>query len=238
MPNFVCMKWGTKAYSSHDVNHMWQMLRRHAPKNFSLTCITDDASGLDQDIHVLPLPILPTPLEHQKFPWNKIALYHPTLLEDKRYIFLDLDILIVGDLSDFLSYSLIFGMIENWTQRGRGIGNSSVMVFYPREWSHIYTRYIDDPQGICEKYANEQVYVSRMVGKDLSFFPRLWCQSFKQHCLPARGLRWLLPAKKPSDETKILVFHGYPKAQDALRGRYPGRRWPWIRKVTWIQDYI
>ena len=65
----------------------------------------------------------------QNSPWKKLAiwqfLYH--LLGD---VFFDLDLVITGDLDRFFDYEKDkFCVIENWTQLGSGIGNTSCLNF-------------------------------------------------------------------------------------------------------------
>ena len=44
-------------------------------------------------------------------------------------LFLDLDLVIVASIDCLFAHPGAFCIIENWTQRGRGIGNSSVFRF-------------------------------------------------------------------------------------------------------------
>jgi hypothetical protein len=65
----VCVKWGTK-YGAEYVNKLFNGVKRNlAPLNFMFYCFTDDATGLDKDVTVKPLP---TGWKHW---WNKAALF-------------------------------------------------------------------------------------------------------------------------------------------------------------------
>ena len=58
--NFVCAKWGTK-YGAHFVNRLCNMARRNCPDQFDVHfyCYTDDDTGLQSDIKVIPFPDIP-----------------------------------------------------------------------------------------------------------------------------------------------------------------------------------
>lgn len=234
--NVLCMKWGT-AYSADYVNRLHNMVKRHLTKPFDFVCFTDDPKGLQKGIIVKPIPEITVPLKNQYSPWKKLALYKKDLegLSGKA-LFLDLDVVIVDNIDCFFDYSDKFSIIENWTQKGRGIGNSSVFCFTIGQYPKIYDDFQRDPNPIVNEHDNEQIYLSKVIGENKDYFPDTWCRSFKRHCVNKSFIRLFKEAHFPKD-AKIIVFHGNPKPDEAMEGRWPGRLIPYMRKATWIQDH-
>ena len=78
------------------------------------------------------MPPLNLPGRFANLPWRKISLWAkdvPGISGD--VLFLDLDIVITGSLDEFFDYepARTFCVIENWTQMGSGIGNTSCSAF-------------------------------------------------------------------------------------------------------------
>ncbi|MGH6913975.1 MAG: hypothetical protein ACREH3_09750, partial [Geminicoccales bacterium] len=151
-----------------------------------------------------------------------------------RILFLDLDLVIVGGIDAFFEFPGDFCIIENWTQPGRGIGNSSVYRYEAGAHHEVFEHFCRHAGEIIATYANSQTYLSRAIGNP-SFWPDSWCQSFKHHCLPGRLLRRLRPASLPTD-ARVIVFHGEPKPPDAARGIWPGR-FKALRPAPWILEH-
>jgi hypothetical protein len=92
--------------------------------------------------------------------------------------------------------------------------------------------------------ASQEYLSSRVIlwqGR-LIFWPEGWCRSFKKHCLPPWYLRPFRTPVLPLG-TRLLAFHGAPKADDAIAGRW-GRRVPLhkriyktIRPSPWLRAY-
>ncbi len=239
--NVICMKWGT-VYGPEYVNKLYSMVKRCLHRPFRFVCFTDDASNLYEAIEVQPLPLLEVPPQHQQSPWRKLSMFQPQLANlTGMTLFLDLDLILVEDIDCFFSYGKPqdFCIIENWTQLGAGIGNSSVYRFQAGKCSFIYEAYNMNPLRACQSYDNEQIFLSHQVirsGHNLVFWPKEWCRSFKRHALPKWPMSWLRQPSIPID-AKIVVFHGHPKPDEAALGRWPGKFWRRFRPATWIDEY-
>jgi len=240
--NIVCMKWGT-AYGPDYVIRLHAMVQRHAPHGVRFVCFTDDPTGIPDAIETQPLPEVKIPdlkdMAHgsdvKRNIWRKVGLYRDDLggLEGLT-LYLDLDLVIVDDLTPFFEHEGAFCIIENWTQRGRGIGNSSVVRFRIGEQGHIVRAMEDDPERVARAFYGEQHFVSK-TARGLTFWPDTWCRSFKFHCMPPRALEWAMPPKKP-DDARIIVFHGTPKPEHAIAGHWP-KRGRFVRKTPWLADH-
>ena len=54
-------------------------------------------------------------------------------------------------------------MIENWTQIGSGIGNTSCFKFPVGKYKDIYNKFQSAPEYFFKKYRIEQVYISKNI---------------------------------------------------------------------------
>lgn len=235
MNNVICIKWGTK-YGPHYVNRLYAMVERNLSKPFRFACLTDDSRGIRSEVEVLPIPPISVPPQHNVSPWRKLALFDPTLGDlSGKALFLDLDVIIVDRIDDFFDYTDKFCIIENWTQKGQGIGNSSVYCFEIGRYTEVLEYYHGHTEEVHAQYRNEQIYLSKRIG-DIAFWPETWCRSFKFHAIP-RGLKryFATPALPPG--CRILVFHGHPNPDEAIVGDYGGKLRKYFKPARWIVDY-
>jgi hypothetical protein len=175
-------------------------------------------------------------------PWRKIALWAPELPGvSGDILFLDLDIVITGSLDDFFDYApgSTFCVIENWTQKGTGIGNTSCYRFRVGAHSYIHERICRDPSDVVAAHRNSQTYISRTI-TEKTFWPSSWCESFKHTLMPPWPLNFFKTASLPG-ETKVVCFTGRPDPDEARDGRWPA---PWhkriykhVRPTPWIAQH-
>ena len=232
--NVICMKWGTK-YTSNDVNILHSMVKRHLTIPHRFVCLTDNKKGIIDEVECFDMPNIDVPEAVDGSPWRKLGMFSEKIgnLSGKA-LFLDLDIVITDNIDCFFTFSNKFTIIENWTQKGRGIGNSSVYCYTIGAHSDVIQYYRDHIEEVTNKYSNEQIYLSRKIG-DIDYWPASWCKSFKRHCIPTYIVRYFMTPVKPKD-VKIVVFHGNPKPEDAINGGFFGNIWKYIRPTKWIQD--
>lgn len=232
------MKWGS-AYTAHDVNVLYRMVERHLSLPHRFVCFTDDPSGLDDGIEHFPLPEVRVPEHLQREAWRKLGTFSDPLADlQGTALFLDLDIVVMDSLDPFFDHPGEFCIIHNWTHPDRIVGNSSVYRFPIGAFSWVIDRYHRDPLAAREKYRNEQAFLSHQLtdaGHRLSYWPADWCISFKRHCMPNRLLAPFLAPRRP-ERARIVVFHGHPKPDEAIRGEWKGR-FKKMRPTPWIADY-
>jgi hypothetical protein len=234
--NVICMKWGD-AYTAHYVNVLHNMVRRQLTLPHRFVCFTDDPKGLNDGIEHFPLPDVRVPARLQREAWRKVGTFSYPLADlEGVALFLDLDIVIVDNIDCFFRHPGEFCIIHNWTHPDRIVGNSSVYRFRIGAHTDVLAKYHDDPENARSQYRNEQRFLSHQLGKEqLTYWPQAWCASFKRHCMPSRLLAPFVTPRMPTD-AKIIVFHGHPKPDEALRGEWKGRL-RWMRKTPWIADY-
>jgi hypothetical protein len=193
----ICMKWGNR-YPAAYVNCLWAMISRNTARPTRLVCYTDDAAGIGPEVTALPMLELPLPASHAWRPWRKVALWAPELpgVSSDDVLFLDLDIVITGSLDELFDYrpDSTFCVIENWTQMGSGIGNTSCYRFRVGAHSYIYDNVQNDPGGTVGAHANSQTYISRII-KEKTFWPAPW---YKKIYKVVRPTPWIAEHWRPA----------------------------------------
>ena len=222
----LCMKWGTR-YPSPYANRLFRAVTRHMDRPFRFVCLTDDPEGLDQGIEARPLPDIPLPAPYEWTPWRKLSVWQAGVADlEGDVLFLDLDLLITGPLGEMFDYAPgQYCVIENWTQLGEGIGNTSVFRFRAGAHPEVYEQFAADPGKVLQTCRIEQQYISTLI-TDQVFWPRDWCLSFKHSIVPPFPLNWIKSPDLPAD-AKVIVFTGRPDIDEAARGHWPA---PWHKK--------
>lgn len=223
----ICMKWGTR-YPAPYVNRLHAGVARHTAPGFRFVCFTDDAEGLTPEVEAKPLPPIPLPDRVAWSPWRKLSVWQSPLRDlTGDVVFLDLDLLVTGSLDPFFAYEPgRYCVIENFTQRGRGIGNTSCFRFRVGQHKEVYDRFAADPEAVLARHRIEQQYISTLIG-DQTFWPRPWCVSFKHDLVPPFPLNWLRTPALPGD-AHVVAFTGKPDIDEAAEGRWPA---PWYKKA-------
>lgn len=238
----ICMKWGT-AYGPDYANTLLSMVRRHTRRALRFVCFTDDAAGLDPAIETRPLPEIDLPASHRYKAWRKISLTQPGVGGlSGRVLFLDLDVVVTGSIDDFFDHApdATYCVIENWTQRGSGIGNTSVFRLTVGAHAEVYETLMKDPAGTVARHPNSQTFQSRTIASR-TFWPPRWCISFKHTLLPPFPLNWVATAPLPPD-AKVICFTGFPNPDHARDGVWPEKAWykrikKHVRPTPWIAQH-
>ena len=246
------MKWGTR-YGPEYVNRLFCMVQRHMPgivgKDYRFVCITDDTHSLMKGVECFPLQDLNSSLpDHMKStPWLKLLVWDNPLYDlEGDALFLDLDVVITGNISDFFDYCPgKYCVIHNWTEPKKRTGNTSVFRFPIGQYPEILHDFKRNMLGTFQKYRIEQRYISSVIepkGEQV-FWPSSWCRSFKEELLPNWPMRFFVSPELPED-ARIVVFHGKPDPDEAARGIWPlskGSGWKRIYKsvkpATWIDEH-
>lgn len=247
----LCMKWGT-LYGPDYVNNLARGVRRHLHRPHRFICFTDDATGLDDRVETRSLPDLGLPAGHTDLRWRKLALFQRDL-EGLRgtALYLDLDLVIVDNLAPFFDLSGQHFIIRDDDlfrtkplrrmnpARDRFlsiVGNSSVFRYEISAHAYILDAYLADPGAANAAYKISQQFQSAQLAlhDHLNYWPRGWCVSFKNACVPRHLMSYLREPKPPPD-ARIVVFAGQPKMSEVLRGG--GNKWyRRIGDVDWLRQ--
>ena len=251
--NIICIKWGTM-YGAEDVNRLYRQVRRHLARPHRFVCFTDDTAGIDAGVDCQPLPELGLPEGHGDTRWRKLALFRRDLggMTGQVALFLDLDLVVVDDLSPFFDLPGSFYIIRDDDlfrpkplrkvnpSRNRflhSVGNSSVFRYVVGEHAYIKDTFLADPVAAMSAYEISQQFQSAQLAKHghLNYWPKGWVVSFKNDCVPRHLLSYLGDPTLPAG-AKIVAFAGNPKMEDVFAGR--GGKWyrrigniDWLRKA-------
>lgn len=250
--NILCMKWGS-LYGAEDVNRLFRQVRLHLARPHRFVCFTDDGAGIDPGVEVMALPELGLPAGHGDTRWRKLALFRRDLGGlSGTSLFLDLDLVVVDDLSPFLDLPGDFFIIRDDDlfrpkplrrinpERDRflhSVGNSSVFRYRIGDHAYILDAYLADPAAATGRYEISQQFQSAQLDAHghLRYWPPGWCVSFKNDCVP-RNFRSFFADPTLPEGAKIVLFAGAPKMEDVFAGR--GHRWyrrigniDWLRKA-------
>jgi hypothetical protein len=241
--HIVCMKWGRK-FSASDVNRLHSMVRRHVTEPYRMVCLTDDPEGLAPKIETAALPDVGWH-DHPEIDahgWRKVGLFAEGLADiDGDALFLDLDVVIVASLDPFFEYPGEVCVIRDYRPvRIRGdyfVGNTSVLRFPAGRYPELLDRFRHDFPRIRRGVRNEQEYFSHFFHRRalLSYWPKVWCPSFKHDCVRWGPLSYLTTPRQPRD-ARVVVFHGAPNPADAVEGRC-GKWYRHVRPTPWILEH-
>jgi hypothetical protein len=241
MQTVICMKWGTR-YGPEFVNRLNRAVMRNTARPTRLVCLTDDETGIDATVDCHPIPDIDLPDNVALTPWRKLTLWKSPLAGlSGDVLFLDLDLVVTGSLDPMFDFEPgRYCVIENWTQRGKGNGNTSAFRFPVGKHSYIFDNFQADPERVLSSYRVEQLYISREV-QDMVFWPERWCASFKHSLVPRWPFNFFKVPTLPA-ETKIVAFTGKPDQDEALRGEWPVKSawkklYKHVRPTPWIADH-
>ncbi|MBR6802937.1 MAG: hypothetical protein IKM62_03830 [Kiritimatiellae bacterium] len=243
--NFLCLKWGTR-YPVTFTNILFASVKRHMHRPFRFVCVTDDASGLAPEIEAWPLPENPNPELMPTWPniFVKLCLFKDGFCNlQGPTLFFDVDLVIQEDLDCFFEYMPGKNcMIHNWVERRKRlfrapppIGNSSCFRFEAGKSNYIYERFLAEmPRALDRRlFTTEQAFMTYAM-EEVYWWPQTWVKSFKRTCVPVFPLNHLITPSKP--KTKILVFHGLPDPDMALKGFKGKRVHQTVRPCEWILE--
>lgn len=196
----VCLKAGPM-YGPEYVNILFDMVTRNLPAGYPgrFWCITDDATGLDPGIRVIDLP---ADLERW---WGKLYMFRRGLFPDgARCAFFDLDTVVVGALSEILSYRGQFATLRDLG--GGAMLGPAVILWEAGEFAaSVWEEWVAQgkprhPRGDQWWLTNlQQGRFPKMIDILQDEFPGAF-RSFKFDCDP------YFPAG-----TRVVCFHGEPR---------------------------
>ena len=237
----ICMKWGT-LYGADYVNLLYGMVKNRTAGALRFVCLTDDPEGVHPEIECLSCPEVDIEPPYHNYPWRKLALWASS---DSlhgltgNWLFLDLDVVVTGGIDAFFEFQpeKMFVVMQNWTQKGQGIGNTSVFRFRVGCATHLQENLRERFPELLDKYRNEQIYISREI-EDMTYWPDEWCLLYKIHCVPAWPLNFLKDPIPP-ESSRVVAFPGSPNPHEAMVGDWPVRKaWKRLykhtRPATWI----
>lgn len=240
--NIVSLKWGDR-YGPEFANRLYNGVAKNLNRPFRFICFTDQADGLHPNIEPHPLPPIVLPESHQRTTWLKLGLFMDGLADMQGdCMFLDLDLLITGNIDCFFEY--MPGkrcIIHNWNLRHHifrkrpDVGNSSVFRWRANTTQFIVDKFYAEADWAMANFKPPQTYLTYGLGEKY-WWPEEWAQSFKRHCIPLFPLNLMQTPKLPSD-ARMVVFHGLPDPDQALEGFKAKRIHRSCKATPWIEDF-
>lgn len=218
MITVVTWKWRApwrfrSTYAPDTVHTLRAMVARHYPAPHRFVCITDDAAGLD-GIDTLPIfrdwIDIPPPEGHN-WPscYVRLHAFAPefgALIGADRYVSLDLDTVITGDLTPIFDRPEPFVIWDETDWPRTQFYNASIWLHTPGTYSDIYTRF--DPRRsprqafLAGGRGGDQAWISYVLGPGHPVFSAAadGVISYRRHVQPGGGA---LPAG-----ARVVNFHG------------------------------
>ncbi|MEY4034644.1 MAG: hypothetical protein RL492_1838, partial [Verrucomicrobiota bacterium] len=192
-------------------------------------------------IETFPIPSLKLPAGAPERGWTKLVSFSPDLSTPGgpelkgEVLFLDIDIVIVGNMDAFFQQPGEFLIIRE-RNKWKVTGNSSVYRWVAGQHHDLLDHFRENIVSLQAKHRNDQWYVTDYLSAQgkVGYWPETWCRSFKRHCVKYFPFSFFQTPSIP-EGAKIIVFHGVPNPPDALVGR-SGK---WYRRVLptpWIAD--
>jgi hypothetical protein len=241
----ICMKWGT-LYGPEYVNVLYNACRENIEGDFKFVCLTDDDTGIQDQVMCHPIPDLGlSEANWKKGGWPKLAVFKEDFFGlTGTALFIDLDMVITGPLDAFFEHKpgkiVTVDNGRNWKFGGdsepREAG-TMIFKFDLQKHSDILTTFLGDVDGAVKRTRIEQAYLQD-VYPDIEFWPKDWVISFKYHLRQPvlRGL--FLQPHAPKHPNKVLAFHGEPRPIDLVNGGLWGIGPHWgLGRVKWMVDY-
>lgn len=212
-PTWQCILicWGSK-YGAADINHVVQSVAAHTAEVPRFVLLTDrPRPGLLPGVLSRPLPAFWLRPEFLRAGCQaKLGMFEQGVLpDDLPAVYIDLDTMILGDMARALdlmesprticllpSAVLPFGPIGRWVHRwtrGRHYarGNSSIVVFHPREAAYVADRFREclarHPQWDFKPMSADERFISWAAQPVMKAIPRHFAVKFPTEFMwPAR----------------------------------------------------
>lgn len=210
--NIITVKQGNR-YGHEYVNKMYNMVRRNITFPFRFHCITDDHTGIRDNIRVISLP------EDMPFSgwWVKPYMFKTGLFKHGINLYFDLDLVIVRNIDKLITYmpgSFVGARDYAYTRRPDFYNLASgIMRWVNGSYNMIWTR-LERDQNISRNFAGDQEYIYHYHKKDIKFYPEDYAISY----------RWQYEEGKKTEQTCVLDFHGRPKPHE-VDDKYIKEHW-------------
>lgn len=220
MLTVLCVRYGNK-YGKEYVERLRNMVQRHLTLPYEFVCLTDDPSPISG----VRLIIEPN-AGYAKPWWHKVHMFDPSLPISGRILYLDLDVLICGNIDKLVlnkEEKDFFGIrdfnrkfIPNWN-----ILNSSVMSWEGGYHPDIWTVFKTDPTK-AQRLHGDQDWIWQVARSRITFWPDQYIMSYKWE-LRERSETERVSGKLRFKTTRnpiipkeccVVVFHGDPKPEN------------------------
>jgi hypothetical protein len=243
MLDVVTFKWKSSPgyrskFGAEAVNVLARMVARHYQHPHRFTCITDDSKGIDGSIRVIPLwsdhaSLLSPHGRGNPSCYRRLKLFSVEAAEfiGPRFVSLDLDIVITGDLSPLWNRPEDFVMWKSVTPATYYNGSMLLMTAGTRRkvWDDFDP--INSPRltRMHRQFGSDQAWISYKLGPNEATWDTVdGVYSYRLHidAQMIRGKYVKMSNKDLPSNAKVVVFHG---ADD-----------PWgpnAQRLRWVREH-
>lgn len=218
--NIVCVKQGNK-YSANYVNVLYNMVQRNTTLPHKFVCVTDNTQDLKSEINTVALP------PELRGWWAKPYVFSNDLGLNGRILYLDLDVVIAGNLDKLLMHSpQHWHIIRDFTRVFRPNWkryNSSVIKFSAGQLDDLWQDFRDNRLEYQKQFYGDQDWLYAKATPRARFWPESWILSWKWEVRKSRqyaaggrkGNRKFRDTEsvEPRAECAVTVFHGDPNPE-------------------------
>jgi hypothetical protein len=199
----ACLKYGNK-YAPEYVNKLYSMVSRNCSYKHEFICFTDDKTGLNSNIKIIPLKTF----DDIKGWWYKTFLFDPSYNLKGSILFIDLDVILFNTIDKFFDYEASkFCISRGYRKDNKNGMNSSCFRFNAGSYSFIYEKFMKDRQEIMNRLHGDQDWIQENI-TDHVFWPDDWMMSYKWDMLQKDNTLY------HTKDTSIAVFHGKPNPHE------------------------
>lgn len=208
-------------YSSDAVNHLANQVHRFVGVDHKVFCITDDATGLDKEIEVVPLKQMPCPMpvfnkySHRLHSaYRRLKVFDPAVGKffGRRILQLDIDMVIAGDISHIATRAEPFLIWKCFSHGPNFMAlNPSFILFDvgAKTAVNIWKKYCINPHSVAKKAydagwtGTEQAIIGYLTRDDEppTLDEKDGIYSFRDNPKECAG-------DELAPEVKIVSFHG------------------------------
>jgi hypothetical protein len=213
--SIVCWKWRPpsgyrSAYAPATVNTLRAMVARHFPHPHRFICVTDDPTGIDPRVEIVPLwnDFADVPSPHgKKNPscYRRLRAFHPDIASvfGRRFVSLDLDCVVTGDLTPLWDRPEAF--VAYGDTGPKSFYNGSMFMLTagarPQVWERFDPRTSPDASVRAGFWGSDQGWMALCLGTgEARWSKRDGVYSYRNEIQPRRHS---LP-----EDARIVIFHG------------------------------
>lgn len=244
LQSVVCYRWRPQhadhrfVFGAETVNTLKAMVRRFYTRPVRFICCTDDPSGLDPDVEVVPIwddyANLPSP-HGKRNPscYRRLKGFSAEMASvfGQRFVTVDLDCVATGDLRTIFDRPEEFVAYGDTNPQPHSYYNGSLMLMTAGCRSQVWERFdpIRSPDEAYRAgcYGSDQAIISHCLGPNEAKFMRSdGVYSFRNDFV-------LKSVRALPENARLVIFHGRLKPwMPEVTDRYPWVRQHWTAEAT------